>query len=484
MAFPADNPLLDVNNRAAVNGYIAGNGGEVPDAPVFAGVNPGDEPSSAAVWAAASSSFDERVIGLIYAENRFVAMTSRGTLYGSTDGSTWSIQAATFTGSSGFVPTASSGLSQSVTWNAASAAELTYGGGKFIAVILAGGRQGSQFPASRLVWASDDGVTWSVSTPFPEDETSFSNDLKYLNGNFVLAQQDGGIWTSTNGSTWTKSATLAEPIGSITYGNGLYVAGGDGASDAIYTSTNLTVWTRRQTGLINSGISALAFGGGVFVAGGARDIWTSTNGTSWTKRSPNFVETSNTISDIGYTNGKFYTGYTGRIYSSSDGITWSLELQTSNAFGVVYAATSTSTNIYVASGTAVWRFGTSAEYQAWVTAHTAYNNEVDEFNRDRLRYQAFIAPTNLNPAQPSGLTITNPGQTTARLTLVKGQYADMTEVDVSTTSPTASTQALATIDGEVYDITGLESGGSHRVRARSVRSLDTDPVPPAETPLP
>jgi len=183
-----------------------------------------------------------------------------------------------------------------------------------------------------------------------------------------VAVGNGGIYTSSNGTSWTQRSSTA--CSGVTYGNNTFVA--VGGSGTILTSSTETSsapydWTSRTSGT-SSGLNEITYGNGIFVAvGSAGTIITSTDGITWTSRtSPH----SNGINDVTYENSTFVAvGGTGNIITSSDGISWTS--RTSNTsqelYGVKYG---NSTFVVVGnSGTVL----TSSDGTTWTSRTSATN---------------------------------------------------------------------------------------------------------------
>ena len=143
------------------------------------------------------------------------------------------------------------------------------------------------------------------------------------------------VFTSTNGLTWT-SRTPAAALWwqDIIYGNGLFVAVAQtGTGNRVMTSPNGITWTSRTTPM-NADFKGVAYGNGVFVAvstGGAGvtggNVMTSTDGITWTQRNLSWTALA-----VHFAEGKFTTGYR----YSTDGITWNLSNINFNPLGITY----------------------------------------------------------------------------------------------------------------------------------------------------
>jgi hypothetical protein len=144
--------------------------------------------------------------------------------------------------------------------------------------------------------------------------------LKYLNNNFIFGDAAGNIGTSTDSITWTVTTTPSTRlIGNITYGNNVYFAA---SSQQLLTSTNITTWTQITSPTGSDFISHLEYGAGVLVlADSTGKFHTSTNdGATWTV---NFTDAAGEPRKLKYLNNLFvYVGSSGRLRTSTDGITW------------------------------------------------------------------------------------------------------------------------------------------------------------------
>lgn len=191
---------------------------------------------------------------------------------------------------------------------------LTYGNG----IYSAGG-------IDAWYWRSTDGINWSGTKP-----TSFSGNPVWsvLNANgLYLAAVGTSIWSSPDAVTWTNRHTYVTTY-AMTYGNNLFLAGGEatGGSAGLRTSTDGLNWTNRTSNFGNGTIYGIEFGNNVYVAvaalnfSGGGEVRTSTNGTTWTTRT---LAVNTGIYGLAYGNGIFVAGGDGGvIQTSTDGITW------------------------------------------------------------------------------------------------------------------------------------------------------------------
>jgi hypothetical protein len=241
-----------------------------------------------------------------------------GNLSTSTDGITWT--------------TRNSNLGSS-TVNA-----LTFGNG----IYVAGG-------FNNKLSTSTDGITWTSRNPF--FGTSNINALTFGNGLYLAGGTTGRFSISTDAITWTtRSPGFSENVTALTFGNNLYVVGGGvvGGTPRLRTSTDAITWTARTVNFGTSVINALTFGDGVYVAGGTGgNLSTSTDGITWTTRDAKFG--SSNINALTFGNGVYVAGGDGgRLRTSTDAITWTTRV--SNFGTSVINALTFGDGVYVAGG--------------------------------------------------------------------------------------------------------------------------------------
>lgn len=176
--------------------------------------------------------------------------------------------------------------------------------------------------------ANDPLEKWIWRNPQPQ-----GNDIESLlvyDGQYYAVATGGEstLLRSTDGNVWQSIELPGEMrVFDMTYGNGQFVAVGQGGSSwdpkPILTSPDGITWTKH---LIDFGFGtpqSIEFSNGRYVLRtGDRDIWYSLNGTDWQKSS---------LSGIGALrsgNGRFLAlklssgPYAKTVYSSSDGATW------------------------------------------------------------------------------------------------------------------------------------------------------------------
>ncbi|HTD85813.1 MAG TPA: hypothetical protein VK850_04490, partial [Candidatus Binatia bacterium] len=210
-----------------------------------------------ATFASTDAKVWDRVVGppaarrVIYAENQYVAVTgdySAGAIYTSADRQTWQLRQNT--------PGDLTGLA--------------YGNGVFVAT----GRESA--------WMSQDGITWR---PVNTNILFWLPEIIFAQGKFVAVgaqRQDFAatkplVAVSINGVDWTNVNPPGEPfLQGVTYGNGTFVANGDGGS--FLTSPDAITWTMRggvdePPGLPPIRFTGMAFGNGKFVAASEHFIY-------------------------------------------------------------------------------------------------------------------------------------------------------------------------------------------------------------------
>ena len=156
--------------------------------------------------------------------------------------------------------------------------------------------------------------------------TNLPNDAVVVNGTIVQLNGDFNVYTSYEGrkqADWTLRG-FAQNCDRIVYGSvpNRYVAVGIGG--AVWEAEDLSVWYSRAGGVGAITITALAYGGGRFVAAGESGLTTmSTDGTNWTASSAGTLQ----FSDIFY-NGTLFVAVgvenLGQVtcYTSPNGTTW------------------------------------------------------------------------------------------------------------------------------------------------------------------
>lgn len=125
--------------------------------------------------------------------------------------------------------------------------------------------------------------------------------------------------SSSLGVIWFALPRLGtNDLQGVAYGQGLYVV--TGAKGSVFTSPNGTNWTRRTTPVTNFLSSVTAWPGGFVASGDDGALLTSPNGINWTVRS---AGTTNWLYRVRYLGTNLIAvGQNGTIRTSSDGINW------------------------------------------------------------------------------------------------------------------------------------------------------------------
>lgn len=167
--------------------------------------------------------------------------------------------------------------------------QVTYGSGSYLAV----GYSCSDFG---VVFTSENGRNWTLSANGCVSQTPLILiGVTHGEQTFVAVGFYSTIYSSSNGIDWVNR--MWGPFynfTSVTYGNGLFVAVGDGdlfsggiTRTNIYTSPDAITWTP-QVSIAPpeepESIWDIAFGAGRFMAVGSGGYcYTSTNGSNWSR---------------------------------------------------------------------------------------------------------------------------------------------------------------------------------------------------------
>jgi hypothetical protein len=221
---------------------------------------------------------------IIFANSLFVAVGVTNTIRTSTDGITWN--AATATG----------------VWR-----RIIYDNSLFVVI----GDNGA-------LATSTNGTTWSVRT------SGTSGNLRDVvwNGSIFVAVAPNSFTTSSNGTTWTAVTGFENlPFTSISWSGTRFVVTNT-TNGVAFVSTNGTTWSRSATAYAGP-ILFSGYFGGRFVAIGANQIQYSTDGLNWGNvDNVQYVPTAlNRTYKLG--NRYYALSTTAGIYQSSDGIAWS-----------------------------------------------------------------------------------------------------------------------------------------------------------------
>jgi photosystem II stability/assembly factor-like uncharacterized protein len=170
---------------------------------------------------------------------------------------------------------------------------------------------------------STDAVRWTTKKLGTTD--ALLKSIAFGDCQFVAVGSSGIIWTSPDGTSWTKMVSnTSQCLNTVAYCNNQFIVVGD--SGVILTSTDGTTWIRQLTGTI-ADLRSVAFGNDKIISVSQGYVLTSSNGTSWT-----IQPTDLSLTSITFGNKEFIAvGTNGMVLTSTDGTIWTK--QTSNTAG-------------------------------------------------------------------------------------------------------------------------------------------------------
>jgi hypothetical protein len=157
----------------------------------------------------------------------------------------------------------------------------------------------------------------------------------YSNGPFIAYSLNGTTWQMASGTNGLNAVGM----GAIAYGNGIYVAGGipNTGGNSFATSTNLITWTGRGGSSLTGYVSQIAFGNGVFITAGSKgasgsSIMRSTDGITWTNLFDAYSSGGGRC--VAYYNGRWFVGgVAGAVHwSENDGNSWTSSSSSINIY--------------------------------------------------------------------------------------------------------------------------------------------------------
>jgi hypothetical protein len=170
--------------------------------------------------------------------------------------------------------------------------------------------------ASTQLLASADGLSFS---PLPGSPSLCYGGVGFDGSNYVAVGASGAVYTSSNGTVWVqRTSNTGANLAAVCRGLTRWVA--VGASGTVISSPTSTAWTLRFSGTAND-LKAVAFGNGTYVAvGHGGTIISSSDGATWD------VQDSGTVADLNglaFLSGQFFAlGTNGTLLSSADGMSW------------------------------------------------------------------------------------------------------------------------------------------------------------------
>ena len=170
------------------------------------------------------------------------------------------------------------------------------------------------------ILTSPDGITWTSKN---YGENKYFSGVTYADSKFFAVGHSATVLKSTDGIPWTSSNTEIysdDNLDELAYGNNLFVVVGN-VQQGIYSSSDGTSWTLRST--CASSCKALTYGNGIFVVGSSQYLKTSSNGSTW--NSYHFSSDLNAyLYGLTFGSNTFVgVGYSGFVLTSSDnGTSW------------------------------------------------------------------------------------------------------------------------------------------------------------------
>jgi hypothetical protein len=175
---------------------------------------------------------------------------------------------------------------------------------------------------STTILYSSDGASWS--------QVSIGNTLTrssgvFGNGKYIIVGSGSTYNYSTNLTTWISATLPLQSDWRITYGNGVFVALGNGTRNLIYSYDGLN-WS---LGVLNLGASgpwtAIKYGNGVFVASSFNAPSGNSTGTIYSYDGINWFQggiSNQDFYNVAYGNGVYLANNPNAYWRSTDGINW------------------------------------------------------------------------------------------------------------------------------------------------------------------
>lgn len=188
---------------------------------------------------------------------------------------------------------------------------------------------------SRIYVSSDAGATWRQA----KGESYGLRGIAFGGGRFVAVGGNGSLVYSVDGETWHNSSSGNFNGNDIIHTGAFFVAVGQASNRAtVLTSTDgISWWTRYTAAATGPALYAVAQGGGRFVAvGTSNQRVVSTDGVTWAAGTVAVAQSGlPAFTGVSYYNGRFIaagaSGATALLYSSTDGVMWTIPIFNSTA---------------------------------------------------------------------------------------------------------------------------------------------------------
>lgn len=204
---------------------------------------------------------------------------------------------------------------------------LTFANGKWMLFP----RVSNGFYALGEIQVSDDLATWI---------TVYTNEVPLMaichgGAGYVAAQANGSFLSSSNAVNWSSCYPnlVIPPLADLAYLNEQFVGLNH---QKLILSSNGTTWTTIPAPTNTGALFNFTFGEGLYVAGGeSRSVWVTTNWVEWWNPVSNLTsEPYMADTRVTYGNGAFIgvAGYEGSVLTSADGWNWTLQQLSTNEF--------------------------------------------------------------------------------------------------------------------------------------------------------
>jgi len=174
------------------------------------------------------------------------------------------------------------------------------------------------------ICSSPDGVTWTARA---SGTTKQLRAVTWTGAQFVAVGEDGAVVTSPDGATWTlRPPSTSDSFTAVGSSPALAVATTfpyPGSQSALMTTPDGVDWTTRLTGI--APFNRVVHAGGRFVGVGFYSAATSSDGIDWTTSSgvPGIPDAI-VHTGAGYVAAGSDRNGAGAVFTSSDGLAWSL----------------------------------------------------------------------------------------------------------------------------------------------------------------